>query len=78
MALLPRWGKLAWAAFPCASMRAVPSPASATTMPSAAGSVDASARTIAWAMPGTAFGAAPPSMSMIAPSSKRLLVSVAS
>ena len=58
-------------------MRAVPSPASVTTMPSAAGSVDASARTIAWAMPGTAFGAAPPSISTIAPSSKRLLVSVA-
>ena len=63
MALTPSSGIEACAPLPVASSRARPGPASVTTMRSVFFSSWASAFTMAWARPGTAFVAAPPSNS---------------
>ena len=74
MAEMPRSGQAAWAFTPAASMRAVPSPASATVMRSAPGSAEASARTTAHASPGTALVTTPPEISRITGSAIGALV----
>ena len=65
MALIEPCGVDAWAPMPWAVRRASPSPAGSTSMRSAGGSVDASARTTAVASPATALPTVPPSKSTI-------------